>query len=726
MILTRRAVPFLVALLAACGGSDPAEPSDGSLAVGVSGLPAGAAAAISVTGPGGYQRDLTATETLTGLAIGSYTVVASAVSSGGQSYQPAVPSQTVAVSSAPATANVVYGAAAGGSLTVNVAGLPPTVPAQVHVSGPGGFAADLTRTTTIAGLAAGSYTIAAQSVSFGASTYDPSPGSQLASVPASGSTSANVSYAAGGSAGFNLRIDGLYLTQSVQTYAGAVPLVQDRDGYLRVFVTANQSNLAAPEVRVRLYAGPSLVSTLTIAAPRASVPLSPDEGSLSASWNVAIPGSLIQPGLSVLADVDPGNTVAEGDETDNQFPASGTPLPLDVRTTPTFHVMFVPVRQSVNGRVGNVTSANMDSLLAAAMKVHPLAAFDDSLHPVFTTTAPAVDASDATAWNTILSQLDAARTGEGSTRNWYGVVNPAYSSGIAGIGYVGGKTAVGWDKSGADWVAAHEWGHNWGRLHSPCGSGITSTDPNYPYAGGTIGVYGLDLTTLTLKPPSSSDLMGYCTNEWISDYTYQHVLDYRQATLAVAADFSQAMQPCLLVWGRIEGGRTVLEPAFRVVTRPSLPARSGPYTVEGLDAGGGRIFSVSFTPEAVADDPHGDQHFAFAIPLRTERAAGLDAIRLSAPGGSRPAVSRRAAVAGPSAARTAPEVRIVRSAPGRASIRWDASAHPMALVRDPANGRVLSFVTGGSADIITDRTDLEVELSDGVGGRTVRVGVSPR
>ena len=30
----------------------------------------------------------------------------------------------------------------------------------------------------------------------------------------------------------------MYLTQSVQTYAGAVPLVKDRDGFLRVFVTA--------------------------------------------------------------------------------------------------------------------------------------------------------------------------------------------------------------------------------------------------------------------------------------------------------------------------------------------------------------------------------------------------------------------------------------------------------------------------------------------------------
>jgi hypothetical protein len=588
----------------------------------------------------------------------------------------------------------------------------------VHVSGPNGYAHDLTATATLSGLTAGAYTVTAESVSPGGTTYNPSPGSQIANLPTGGSGSANVSYTAGASGGLNLRIDGLYLTQSVQTYTGAVPLVKDRDGYLRVFVTASQSNLAAPQVRVRFYVAAALVSTLTISPPSVAVPLAPDEGTLGSSWNVAVPKTLIQPGLSVLADVDPGNAIAESDETDNQFPSSGTPLALDVRTTSTFSVRFVPVLQSVNGRQGNVTNANKDSYLTATMKMHPLAAYDADLRAPFTTTSPAVD-QDPSSWTTILSQVDALRAADGTTRYYFGVINPSYNSGIAGIGYVGGKTALGWDKSGADMVAAHEWGHNWGRNHAPCGN-PGGPDPNYPYANGIIGVYGLDVATLALKPPGYTDIMGYCNNEWISDYTYEGVLGWRQALPDVATAFTQAMQPCLLVWGRIEKGEPVLEPAFQIVTRPSLPAGGGPYSVEGRDAVGGRLFHLSFTPETVADDPNGGQHFAFAVPLQSDRAARLDAIRLSVPG--RPAVSVRAAAG----SRVAPDVRTARSAPGRVSVRWDASAHPMVMVRDPATGEVLSFARGGAAEIATDRTDLEVQLSNGIAGRSVRVAVPAR
>jgi hypothetical protein len=717
MIQSRRLVPVLIMLLSACGGSDPSGPSGGSLAVSVSGLPNGAAAAVAVTGPGGYSHDVSATETLTGLSAGTYTVAADPVSTGGQSYSPSLSSQSVSVSAATATANVVYGVT-GGSLAVNVAGLPPSAPGSVHVSGPSGYAHDLTASATLSGLTAGAYTVTAESVSPGGATYNPSPGSQIANVPAGGSTSANVSYTAGASGGLNLRIDGMYLTQSVQTYDGAVPLVKDRDGYLRVFVTANQSNLATPQVRVRFYLAAGLVSTLTISPPSVAVPLSPDESTLGSSWNVAVPKTLIQPGLSVLADVDPGNAVAESDETDNQFPSSGTPLALDVHTTSTFSVRFVPVLQSVNGRQGNVTNANKDSYLTATMKMHPLAAYDADLRAPYTTTAPAVDQNQST-WTTILNQVDALRAADGSSRHYFGVLNPSYSSGIAGIGYIGGKTALGWDKSGADMVAAHEWGHNWGRYHSPCG-GAGNPDTNYPYAGGTIGVYGLDVATLALKPPSNTDLMGYCNNEWISDYTYEGVLAWRQVAPDVATAFTQAMQPCLLVWGRIENGEPVLEPAFQIVTRPSLPARRGPYSVEGRDAVGGRVFYLSFTPETVADDPNSGRHFAFAVPLQPDRAARLDAIRLNVPG--RPAVSLRAA-AGSS---VAPDVHTFRSAPGRVSVRWDASAHPMVMVRDPATGQVLSFARGGAAEIATDRTDLEVQLSNGIAGRSVRVAVPAR
>ena len=50
---------------------------------------------------------------------------------------------------------------------------------------------------------------------------------------------------------------------------------------------------------------------------------------------------------------------------DNAFPASGTPLPMDVRTASVFSVRFVPVVQT-NGLQGNVTNANKADFFMAA------------------------------------------------------------------------------------------------------------------------------------------------------------------------------------------------------------------------------------------------------------------------------------------------------------------------------------------------------------------------
>ena len=105
--------------------------------------------------------------------------------------------------------------------------------------------------------------------------------------------------------GPNLSIANLYLTQSTQTLGGEVPLVADKDGYLRVFAVASEANLFQPSVRVRFYHGGGLVHTEILIAPGASVPTGVDESTLPASWNVPVPASLIQPGLRILADVDP-------------------------------------------------------------------------------------------------------------------------------------------------------------------------------------------------------------------------------------------------------------------------------------------------------------------------------------------------------------------------------------------------------------------------------------
>ena len=65
---------------------------------------------------------------------------------------------------------------------------------------------------------------------------------------------ATVTYALTVPGTVNLGDRGLYLTQSVQP-GDTVPLVANRDAYLRVFVRADQANTVAPAVRVRLYQG---------------------------------------------------------------------------------------------------------------------------------------------------------------------------------------------------------------------------------------------------------------------------------------------------------------------------------------------------------------------------------------------------------------------------------------------------------------------------------------
>jgi len=355
------------------------------------------------------------------------------------------------------------------------------------------------------------------------------------------------------------------------------------------------------------------------------------------------------------------------------------------------------------------------------MRMHPLAAYDADVRATpLSTDAPAVDASSSSTWTQILNELWAARTSDGSSRYYYGVLKPSYSSGIAGIGYVGLPVAIGWDKPGADQVAAHEWGHNWNRQHAPCGS-AGKPDPNYPYPNGTIGVYGFDVGAQSIKPPTYADLMGYCNNEWISDYTYTGVMNFRGTHADVASAFAQAMQPCLLVWGRIVDGRPVLEPAFQVVTRPSLPAAPGPYTLEGSAADGSSVFRVSFAPDQVADDPSAGAQFAFAVPLQPDRAERLVAMHLEEHG------RRIASVRASAGAAAAPaRVEATRLGGRRVGLRWDASAHPMLMVRDPATGEVLSFARGGRSEVVTDRGELDLQLSTGVRGRSARLAVPRR
>ena len=171
-------------------------------------------------------------------------------------------------------------------------------------------------------------------------------------------------------------------------------------------------------------------------------------------------------------------------------------------------------------------------------------------------------------------------------------------------GYVAaGRVPISYEnlENGAD-IMAHELGHNFNRQHAPCG--VSPSDPSYPYANARLGDYGWDPQIAAggkvfswpggyVVPATSFDVMSYCQDEWISEYTYQAILNYRGYSVAstglLADDERTADQPYLFASGIITGEEAELDP-WAILDRP-----------EGLDDGAGegayqlRLVSASAT-----------------------------------------------------------------------------------------------------------------------------------
>lgn len=296
--------------------------------------------------------------------------------------------------------------------------------------------------------------------------------------------------------------------------------------------------------------------------------------------------------------------------------------------------------------------------------------------------------------------------------HYVGILKLPYNSGIVGVGFVPGKTALSWDASPAPSTIAHELGHNWGRHHAPCG-GPSGIDPGYPYPGGAIGAYGFNLATGIIQDAGLPDVMSYCHPEWVSDYTYEGVMNYRAAaglsgSVSAAGQTSGVAQNSLIVWGRVDGGSLVLEPAFLAETRPSLPAKSGRYHVEGFDAAGAMVFSIAFDAEKVEDAAGGaTEQFAFAVPMSSGKAARIVSLRLA---GNGKQVLSRAASGQPALA----SISALAEADGNVRLQWNSAQYPMLVVRDPVTREVLAFARGGNARVKTQRKNLDVSLSDRV------------
>ena len=397
------------------------------------------------------------------------------------------------------------------------------------------------------------------------------------------------------------------LTQSVQRPENDVALIAGRDALLRAFLVSDVPGAYfEPQLRAALRVGGRETWATTIESGSDEILTEPDQSSLERSFNAIIPGEYIVPGIELSLEADPGGVVPAAAGSERRYVDGG----IEVVNLPPLEITLVPVLEATqpdSSVLGWV--ADTEGSLSFFRHAFPLGEMRASHRASFVTSLNL--ASDDASWNLLL-ELEAARLVEGATGYWYGagLSRRGYFRGIARFN---GPVAV-----GKPWATevAHEVGHLFGLKHAPCGGVSSWVDPDFPYPGGGVGVWGFDFRTESLvSPVNRRDIMGYCYEiSWISDYHYEWVLDHRLARGPAVG----APRESLILRGGVFDGEVRLGAPFVIDAPPSLPQPGGEYRLEVEGPDGSAWLSLSFTP---GEDPYGNRYFGFSVPIESNSPA---------------------------------------------------------------------------------------------------------
>ena len=441
-----------------------------------------------------------------------------------------------------------------------------------------------------------------------------------------------------------------YLVQAVQSRAFPVPLVAGERALLRVFPTAKPAvGAGVPAVRAQFFVDGQETHVEYVPGGSGAIPSEVDEGSLATSVSAEIPGSVVQPGLEMVVEVDPEGTLDPALGVARRIPATGR-LAVDVRAVPPLDLTVIPFlwAQAPDSSIldavrGMVADPEGHALLADVRALLPVGALSVTAHePVLSSS------NDA---RRLMEETEAIRALEGGGGHYLGTMAGPVT-GPSGVAFLPGRAGFSIPQSG---TIAHELGHNLGLRHAPCG-GAGDPDPSFPHPDGSAGAWGYDFARRELVRPSTPDLMSYCgPPDAISDYHFANALRYRLFE-ARAPEAPTASARSLLLWGGAAAdGAPFLNPAFLVEAPPVLPDSAGAYTVTGRTARGTELFSLRFAMSRSADGD-GSSGFAFVLPAEAGWADELAGITLAGPGGT-------------------------------FALNADSDL-PMAILRDPRTGRV--------------------------------------
>lgn len=366
--------------------------------------------------------------------------------------------------------------------------------------------------------------------------------------------------------GPDMVINKIEVTQAIQDLNNSVDLVANKRTYVRVHVSSPTSianvsaNLTARRGSTTLY------PTLLPGNPGSDITIktSPNRGQINDSYWFELPASWTTAGnLTITARLDPANA-----KNDPNWSNNNQSVTVNFLSTPAMRLRIFNVQYSVGSNTYLADPTHLDMLeswLRRAYPIHSLIVNRQTFtYPI--SGLPNVDTLHG--YLAIGKLLRILFAGENPNTYYYAIVDDGggfmrgKAAGIPGTISAGptGPGNFGWDFDGSfgDWYGGHEIAHSLNRYHAEfCGAGGGVA---YPYSTGRISpdltgntaIYGFDITSRTIYPPSWKDVMTYCANQWVSDFTYEGIRN-RLVSLGSAAEIKvQGMaesQQYLLVAG---------------------------------------------------------------------------------------------------------------------------------------------------------------------------------
>jgi hypothetical protein len=389
-------------------------------------------------------------------------------------------------------------------------------------------------------------------------------------------------------------------TEATPQTAQGGQIIQGKNALFRVYVTVD-SGFQSRDLSARLMLNGQTEGYYA----KTAISASSTELTAANSFNISVPGSAITASLDYRVEIVECGT-GSGTAHDPVFPSSGV---AKLATLKTGLVKLTVVPVTSNSVTPTLDQAFADSLKGYFDSMYPTSETQVTINstPISGCTVTASTAGSSTAWSSCLNNVLSRRRSDKPANDVYyvGVLQPTStfssycsSSCIMGISPVASVSAsssrasliVGYSGY-APSTAAHEVGHAHGLEHSP-GCGAAQADSAFPYVTGGkayIGWVGWDKQQTSTKffdPAKYTDIMAYCSPQWVSDYIYKKL-----GTRIIA------LNGAFIVTGPARTWRMAFETPIGLwwgtpVTDP-IPAEGDPVAARVLDAAGATIAPIT-------------------------------------------------------------------------------------------------------------------------------------